>query len=117
MANDLKVQDLIPTLLGEVEKLLGRTITLTSIHIANVPGRTAVLSGRPAQGKQLYRILASLGLTATHLDPLYTYGGVRKDAQYVTTVSYNSLVGVVVIHTTIPAKMVTVEAPTRLKWK
>lgn len=117
MANDIKPQDLIPTLLGEVEKLIGRTVALTSVHIANVPGRTLLASGRPAYGKQVYRMLTTLGFTPTHLDALYTYGGVRKDAQYVTTVSYNSLVGVIVVHTTIPKNLVVSEAPTRLKWK
>lgn len=116
MASDIKPQDLISELLCEVEKITGRTIALKTVHVANVPGRTAVLSGRPAFGKQVYRMLVLLGFTPTHMDALYTYGGVRKDRQWITTVTYNSLVGLTIIHTTIPEKMV-VEAPLRLRGK
>ena len=117
MANDIKPQDLLPTLLQDIEKLSGRLTKVTPLHVAPLPGRTWTLSGKPALGKQVYRALINLGFLPTHVDALYVYGGVRKDHQWVTSVTYNSLVGVTVIHTTIPEKMLTVEAPSRLKGK
>ena len=117
MATEIKPQDLVSSLLGQAEHLIGRTVAIKTVHIANVPGRTAILSGRPALGKQVYRLLAGLAFTPLHLDILYTYGGTRKDGQWITTVSYNSLVGFMVIHTTIPERITIVEAPSRLKGK